>query len=228
MQNTITDATSAPQPIQDWVQISDTYSQGWEFFKANWKLVLKFAGMAGLLLYGPQMLVSFFSSAFVTEETSILVSVIMFAISIWQMIVGMGVIVVFLKLIRKSEGEFQFSVEDFFSVTDKFWTYLWANIRYSLIVMLGFILFLIPGIIWSIKYMYVPYLVLDKSLDTNEAFKASADMTDGIKWQLIGFSLVGGLIGIAGMLALGIGLLVAMPVVYIATFMLYDRLLARA
>jgi uncharacterized membrane protein len=90
--------------------------------------------------------------------------------------------------------------------------------------MLAFILLIVPGVIWAIKYQFYGYLIIDKKMGVMEALKKSAEMTDGIKLDLFGLGLV--LLGviILGALVLGVGLLAAIPTVWLATAYVYRKL----
>ena len=105
--------------------------------------------------------------------------------------------------------------------------YIWASLRYGIIVLVGMLLLLIPGIIWSIKYGFVFFLIPDKGVGVKEAFDLSAEMTEGIKWKLFWFDIFGFLVLVAGLLLLGVGLFLAIPVIYLAAYMIYNKLLAR-
>lgn len=91
-----------------------------------------------------------------------------------------------------------------------------TQLLYSIIILVGFFLFIIPGFIWAIKYQFALYYVIDKNLSPFEALEASGKLTMGYKWQLLFLGLTLGLINIAGMLALGVGLLISLPVAIIA------------
>jgi len=68
-----------------------------------------------------------------------------------------------------------------FDAWDCFWRYVGAAILYGLIVLGGFILLIIPGIIWSVKYSLCFYFVIDKGLGPVQAIKASGQTTMGVK-----------------------------------------------
>ena len=57
-----------------------------------------------------------------------------------------------------------------------------------------------------------------------EALKQSAVITKERKWTILGFFVVIGLVNIAGILALGIGLFVSMPVTFLASVWVYKWL----
>lgn len=105
--------------------------------------------------------------------------------------------------------------------------YILASIVYSIVVVVGLILLIIPGIIWAIKYSYVLTLTVDKNLSLKDAFATSRDMTAGLKWRLMGFG--GALLGvnILGFLLLGVGLIFTIPLTTIATYVMYNKLYER-
>jgi hypothetical protein len=106
-----------------------------------------------------------------------------------------------------------------------FLNFLLANLIYAVVVMVGFVLLIIPGIIWSLKYQFMPYLVLDRDMKPMDAFKESARITDGHKGRLFLFGLFLLLVNIAGLLALIIGLLFTIPASMIAYAYVYRKLL---
>ncbi len=67
---------------------------------------------------------------------------------------------------------------------------LGAEIILFTIIVLGLILFIIPGIYFALRFMFVIPLIVDKDLDISEAMKQSTSLTRGIKWPLLGFILV--------------------------------------
>lgn len=53
-----------------------------------------------------------------------------------------------------------------------------------LIVTIGFILFVIPGIIWSYRYVMVPFILIDnRTMSINDAFKKSREIMHGHKFK---------------------------------------------
>ena len=109
-----------------------------------------------------------------------------------------------------------------------FWRFFLANIVVGLIVGLGIILLIVPGIIFAIRYMFVPFIVIEKGLRPFEALRESRRITNGHKWRLFLFSLVLVGINILGTLCLLIGLLVTVPVTMLATVYVYRLLEHRA
>lgn len=109
----------------------------------------------------------------------------------------------------------------------KFQTYLKYLAAYAvtyIVVVLGLILFIIPGIIIWIKLSMVPYLILDKHMKPIQAIKASWKMTTGFVGDILLLNILCGLINIVWMLALFVGLLWTVPVLILANAYLYNKL----
>ena len=114
---------------------------------------------------------------------------------------------------------------DFLSFSSSlFFKFLLGYVLYTLLAVVGFLLLIVPGIYLAIKYQYVQYLIVDKNMDVIEAFKESGKMTNGHKWNLLLLLLLFLMITILGVMALGVGLLVAAPIVMIAQAYVYKKL----
>jgi uncharacterized membrane protein len=86
-----------------------------------------------------------------------------------------------------------------------------ANLCVAAIVGIGFILFIVPGIIFACRLAFVRYLVMDKGLDPVAAIEKSWFMTRGHGWRIFGMYLLTLLMFFCGLVLLIIpGLLVLM------------------
>jgi uncharacterized membrane protein len=106
----------------------------------------------------------------------------------------------------------------------RFLTYLAATILLSLAVMVGFVLLIIPGVIAAVRLQFAPYLVIDRGLGPIEALKESTRITKGHSWQLLALMGLILLINLLGVLALLVGLLVTIPLSYLAIAHAYRTL----
>ena len=70
-----------------------------------------------------------------------------------------------------------------------FWRFLGGIILYGLLVFAGFLLLIIPGIYWAIRYMFVPFLIIDKNMRIGEAFRRSSQLTKNAKWNIIVYGI---------------------------------------
>lgn len=71
-----------------------------------------------------------------------------------------------------------------------------ALILYSIIVLLGTIALIIPGIILAIKFGMFMCVLVDKNVGVIESFRESSRITYGAKWRLFLLSLTLGVIGL--------------------------------
>lgn len=105
-----------------------------------------------------------------------------------------------------------------------FLKFILANILFVLLVVAGLMLLIVPGLIWMIKYQYVPYLIVDKDASIGEAFSESGRITSGVKWKLLWFAILLGLINIAGALVFMVGLFATIPTTIVAIAYVYRKL----
>lgn len=111
--------------------------------------------------------------------------------------------------------------------TENLLEYFLGNLLYGLIVLGGFILLIVPGIIWSLKFSLTPMLIIDKGMKPLDALKKSGQMTDGIKWDLLFLGIILGALNLAGALLFLVGLLITIPVTMFAYVHVYRKVLER-
>jgi hypothetical protein len=93
-----------------------------------------------------------------------------------------------------------------------------------LMIALGFVLLVLPGIYLSFAYMYSLPLMIEKDMGPWQALEASRRALTPIWFRVTGFMLLLWLLMILGMLPLGIPLIWIMPWVMLAYAMLYFKL----
>ncbi|UCD19247.1 MAG: hypothetical protein JSU64_07460 [candidate division WOR-3 bacterium] len=138
-----------------------------------------------------------------------------------SIIVSIGMITIALKFLDKQTPKF----EDLFSFQPHFWRYLGASILTGLVVWVGMILFIIPGIYWSIKFQFYGYFVIEQRCEPVEAMRRSSRITHTVKWKLLGFGIVLALINLLGAMCLFVGLFVTIPITLLAYSLVYRKLL---
>ncbi len=134
--------------------------------------------------------------------------------------VGVGFIYAFLK----GYGDEHVEISDLFSGASYYVNYIIANILYALLVMVGIILFIVPGIIWAVKYQFYKYYIIDDKCSAIEALQRSASLTEGYRWDIFCFDILVGLINFVGVLALVVGILFSIPMTAMAEVALYKGL----
>jgi uncharacterized membrane protein len=205
--------------------IKEAISFGWDAF---WKRPWFFIGMYVILgivnmdyryRTDDQEAFSSFLSLLTPPIILILIVVIVLLVAL-RNVVSMGE----KKILLAAHDDVQkVALKDLWTV-HPFWNFFWGNVLYGLIMVAGLILLIVPGIIWALKYMFVPYLIMDRGLKPMEAIRESGRMTDGHKWHLFKFSLVLIGVNVLGLLCLLIGLLVSIPVSALAAVFVYRKL----
>jgi uncharacterized membrane protein len=108
--------------------------------------------------------------------------------------------------------------------TDNIVPYILTQILVGIGVFIGFILCVIPAIIWLIFVAYAPILALDKGLSPGEAIKTSIDWVKGKFGEVFLILLVAYLVQFVGACFCGVGLLVSTPVSLVAIVYSYRAL----
>lgn len=99
-----------------------------------------------------------------------------------------------------------------------------TNLLLFVMLGIGFLLFILPGLLLMFRFMYAPLLVIDKGMGAIDALKASNQMTEGIRWDLFGFFHVMVFVIAIGVAALFIGALLSIPTGVLAFLYVYRQL----
>ena len=98
-----------------------------------------------------------------------------------------------------------------FSQGNKLVSAIGANILYFLMVILGLLFLIIPGIILAIRFSFFQQAIVEKRLGPIESLKYSWNLTRGNGLSLFGLGILSFFVLLAGGLALLFGLLWAIP-----------------
>ncbi len=101
-----------------------------------------------------------------------------------------------------------------------------ALISRSLIA-LGYLCFIVPGIILQISFQFAGYFIVEKQLGPIAALKASWAICDGARWQLVLLAIVSYFIHAFGILCFIVGGIPAYMVNSLANAATYRALLAK-
>jgi uncharacterized membrane protein len=193
---------------------------GWNTLKKNFGF---FLGMLAIVV-AVNVLAGLVMSSFSEEAPGVLVIGASVISWILDLLISMGVIRITLKFCDQEQTTYR----DLFSAYRLLLNYLVGSIVYGIMVAVGFVFLIIPGIYLAVKYQFYDYLIVDKGMGPIEAIKRSGVLTEGVKRNLVLFwlALVG--INILGMLALGVGLIATIPVSWLANAYVYRRLQLQA
>ena len=193
-----------------------SYSVGW---KVIWKYFVELLviGIVYMVLSGPISVLQWQVDKFAW----FLVPMAMFGIAYGVFVAGpisYGANWVFLKAVR---GE-RIEIRDMFAVFQKnYWNAVIANIVVGIIVGLGFVMLIVPGIIFACRLAFVPYLVVDREMDVMDALRVSWDMTRGYGWHIFLMGLLAIPIVILGLLCFFVGVFVSVMWISAAFAVMY-------
>lgn len=102
-------------------------------------------------------------------------------------------------------------------------TMLVAQLLYGLIVAVGFLLLIVPGIVLAAGLALYPYYVAETELGPIEALKASWEATRGRRGGMVGLSIGCAFLCLASLIALCVGFLAGMALPTVAFAVVYLR-----
>jgi uncharacterized membrane protein len=114
---------------------------------------------------------------------------------------------------------------DFFKSFDKFIPLLMLHLLIILVVTLGLILLIIPGIYFAVSYLFAHFFVWFYDVDPSEAIRLSRKMVSGNFGQVFLLCLVLGAINLLGVLAFGVGVLLTLPFSYCVVYAAFDDII---
>ena len=208
--------TTETIPVQK-IQISEAFAYGWrQLMKtpAPW-LIMAVAAVAGGAVMG------WLSGLTSGSPGGFLFGLATFVVTslVWFIMVRMSLAAV--------RGD-PVSIPEMTDRWDLFVTYLVAGFLYGLGVAFSLVLLIVPGIMFAVAYYFFGFIVVDQGSDPITALKEARALSKGKRWPLFGAGLLAILIHILGMIAFGVGILLAIPVSYLAAGHIYQQLLGES
>ena len=197
---------------------TDSLRRGWKLFKERgWFLI----GMTALMLVFSWIVAAFAGFFGERDFGGFIGAVLNIALST---LLSMGFTAL---MIRSYDSLESAEVNDLWHPRP-FLKFLAGELLVGLIVIAGLFLLVVPGIIFMLMFLFVPYLIIDKEIGPIEAMKESARITRGYKWELFLLVLLVFVLNVFGTLALLVGLLVSIPVTTLALVHTYRTLELKA
>jgi len=222
------DPPAVPIPLD----INYVISQAWKYTKANLGSLVAFGLIYLIIIFASSAILGGIATAVegppplksdalvisqgggpVTFFTNIIENII-------SIFLGLGAIRYAHRLVKGETPE----IGDLFSQGDKLLRTLGATILFALAVIIGFIFFIIPGVILAIRLGFYQQAIVEKNLGVIDSLKYSLEITKGNGLSIFGLSLLGFLIVLAGILALFVGLIWALPTVWLSQIIAFRYL----
>jgi uncharacterized membrane protein len=125
-------------------------------------------------------------------------------------------------LIRKDQ---KVELPDFFRSFDKYVPLLILHLLMALIITLGLILLIIPGIYFAVSYLFAHFFVWFYDVEPYEAIRLSKKTVGGNFGQVLLLCLILAGFNILGAMALGVGILLTLPFSYCVVYAAFDDII---
>lgn len=154
----------------------DMIVNAWNTFRKNWGVLLGLMLLNAIVSnYIEQMYMTYYGLMKMTHLSiaSLLPQTFVISFPLAGIFI-LPTLHIALKLV--DEGEFGF--RDLFVFQERLLKYTVASVLYLLVTLLGFICFIIPGIIFFLRFSLFPFFILEKKMGAIEALQASWDTTE--------------------------------------------------
>jgi uncharacterized membrane protein len=187
--------------------------QAWEIVKKNVQIVALL--MVAFVVY--QVVQGWVTGFFGDSPIAALVSL---AFTVLTLFLEIGFLKIVLKLVDGHKAE----IQELWAYPQYLLRMIGATLVYAIIVTLGLILLIVPGIYLAIRLQFYSYYIVDKNTGAIDSLRMSWKLTEGNMINIFLFMLILLGLNILGALALLVGLLVTVPVSFIAVTLLYRKL----
>ncbi len=193
-------------------------SRAWEIFKQHFFFLLGITALYALLALG----LSYLGEQIFLTGGPVVMLIWYIAYSLFFLFIQLGYIKIYLQLLDRQPT----ATSELFSQADKLWAYLAATILFGVVSIVGLIFFVVPGIYLMVRLFFYDFLIVDQRLGAVESLQESWKITVGFNRQLAALAaiLVVYLINFFGIMMLGIGLIITLPLTALALVDFYRRL----
>lgn len=200
--------------------ISEALSYGWEKMKREFSFVF----LVTTILWGVIILsdgIFSFTDAKVADSSIKLaiLSILALITLVLTILLQAGYFKIFFELYDDEDVK----VSDLYTNYKPFWRLLLGSIIQAIILIVGFVFFIVPGIYFALTFIFSKFLIVDKGLSPIKALRQSALLTKGVKWQLLKLSIILWALNLAGVLLL-VGFFVTLPVTMFTMVYVYRHL----
>ena len=114
--------------------------------------------------------------------------------------------------------------DDLFSMDQRWIYFAFLALIKAVLIFLGLLCFIIPGVYLAIRWMFAEFYVIDKGLRPVEALQASSNLTRGNMWWLFLFMLLAILLVTLGGVVFLVGAIAASTILLFALINIYYSL----
>ena len=194
-------------------QIGEAIRFGWERFKDN----IGPLAVAAMAVLAVNLVFSLLQRSVTGSFSRFILGLLSFFVS---QVIAMGWLRMSLNIVDGKPAD----VSDFFQRVDLLIPYTIACLIFSLVVAIGLVLLIVPGLYAAATFGYYGFRVIEHERNATEALSDSATITRGERWHILGFIGVLILLNILGLLLLVVGVIVTLGISLIAVAYVYRQL----
>lgn len=208
-----------PLPSNSSFSIGEAIKFGWNTTLRNFGFLI----LSALVVVGYIIVLFIVVGVLATlfKDNGLVFAIINIAVYLLELIIILGYYKVYLKLVDNQKPQ----LSDLFREYPRLISYAIGSFLYAVAILVGFILLIIPGVIFAMRFAFYPFIIVDKGANPIDALKMSWAITRGQTIKLFLFGLALSVVYFLGFLALGVGLLISVPTVLIAYTYVYRKLL---
>jgi uncharacterized membrane protein len=154
-----------------------------------------------------------------------ILGVVVFSNPVSGVLLGGPVMASYLHMAHLASRDQRIEISDFFKGFEKARSLILLNLLIFLLVLLGLIMLVIPGIYFAVSYVFSHLFVWFYDKDPSEAMRLSKLTVSGNFWQIILLFLILAGINLLGIMAMGIGILLTMPFSFCVVYAAFDDLI---
>jgi hypothetical protein len=184
------------------IDIGRCIGRGWELVKANFWLLIGVSFVGGLIAAGGGI-------PWIGPIIGLIIGGPMMG----------GVYALYLRRIRGQPASFG---DAFIGFSIAFVPLMLAHLVSALLIGVGLVLCILPGIYLAVSWMFTLPLVIDKGIDFWPAMELSRKVVTKHWWLMFGLLIVCGLVAIAGVFACCVGIIVTAAIAQAALMYAYE------
>ncbi len=154
-----------------------------------------------------------------------ILGVTVFSNPVSGVLLGGPVMASYLHMAHLANTDQKIEFSDFFKGFEKSGSLIKLNLLIFVIVLLGLILLIIPGIYFAVSYVFSHLFVWFYDKDPTEAIRLSRKTVSGNFKQILLLFLILAGINLLGLMALGVGILVTMPFSFCVLYAAFDDII---
>ena len=187
--------------------LGGSLSNGWEVMKKYFLYLLLVVIVVGMVTGPAGSKININSDNFVFSFGAILL--MLFSMAYYFLLLPVfkySSKLIYIDAVRDKEIDFSKLIAGF----KNYLNIILANLLKHALIAMGFLFFIIPGIIIACRLAFVSYSVMDKDLDAIQAIEKSWKLTKGIGWNIFGMAILSFFIGACGIAFFIIGIFPAL------------------